>query len=144
MNAEWVEHAERKLSEAGYRHGGARRAVLELLSAQRCAMTARDVEDRLRDDGREVGRASVYRALEQLDELSLVRRLEVGQGMARYEAVLPSGDHHHHMVCDRCGRVTPFEDPALEAAIEALAGREAAFHVAGHDVVLRGACARCR
>jgi Fur family ferric uptake transcriptional regulator len=144
MNADWVQHAERRLNEAGYRRGGARRAVLELFSAQRCAMTARDVEDRLRDGGREVGRASIYRALEQLDDLALVKRVEVGPGMARYEAVLESGDHHHHMVCDRCGRVTPFEDPALEAAIEALAGREGGFDVAGHDVVLRGACAACR
>lgn len=144
MNAEWVAHAERRLHEAGYRRGGARRAVLELLGGERCAMTARDVEDRLRTQGREVGRASVYRALEQLDELKLVTRLDVGQGMARYEPVLPSGDHHHHLVCERCGRVTPFQDPALEEAIEQLTRSTRGFRVAGHDVVLRGACAACR
>jgi Fur family transcriptional regulator, ferric uptake regulator len=143
VNAGWVEHAEHTLQQAGYRRGGARRAVLELLASQRCSMTARDVEERLRSEGREVGRASVYRALEQLDELRLVQRLEVGQGMARYEPLLPGGDHHHHMVCDRCGRVTPFEDSELEAAIEALARRTRGFQVDEHDVVLHGACARC-
>lgn len=143
MNAQWVAHAERRLHEAGYRRGGARGAVVELLARQPCAMTARDVEDRLRRTGREVGRASVYRALEQLDELKLVTRLEVGQGMARYEPLLPSGDHHHHLVCERCGRVTPFEDPELEAVIERLARRTQNFQVGEHDVVLRGACARC-
>ena len=56
--------------------------------------------------------------LELLTELRLVQRIDVGQGVARYERHRPDGDHHHHLVCDCCGLVAPFEDPALEQAIE--------------------------
>jgi Fur family ferric uptake transcriptional regulator len=71
-----------------------------------------------------------------------VQRLEVGQGTARYEPVQPGGDHHHHMVCDSCGSVVPFEDSELERSIERLSAR-VKFSVAEHDVVLHGACADC-
>src|ERR671916_222561 len=69
------------------------------------------------------GAASVYRALEALDRIGLVQRVEVGEGGTRYEAIVPGGEHHHHVVCDSCGRISPFEDPGLERAIGRLAGR---------------------
>lgn len=140
---DWSEHALARLQEAGYRRGGARMAVVELLDRQDCALSALEIEDRLRDERRAVGRASIYRTLEQLAELRLVQRLEVGQGTARYEPVQPSGDHHHHMVCDRCGTVVPFEDSGLEQSITRLSAR-VKFDVAEHDVVLHGACEACR
>jgi Fur family transcriptional regulator, ferric uptake regulator len=138
----WVEHAHGCLEQAGYRSGAARRAVVEWLGAQDCAVSAREVEDALRAEGRGVGRASVYRTLEQLAALKLVTRLEVGDGMARYEAVDPSGEHHHHLICDDCGSVTPFEDDDLERSLARLA-RRLEFDVAEHDVVLHGNCG-CR
>jgi len=140
---DWVEHAQERLARSGYHRGGARRAVIELLGRQKCALTAHEIDERLRDEGRAVGRASVYRALEQLTELHLVTRLEIGQDAARYEPVRPGGEHHHHLVCDRCGRVTPFEDRALETAIDRVS-RRVRFDVGDHDVVLHGACERCR
>jgi Fur family transcriptional regulator, ferric uptake regulator len=139
----WTEHANERLNEAGYRRGGARTAVVELLGRQHCGLTAQDIEERLRSEDRRVARASVYRALEQLADLRLVTKIEVGQGMARYEPLLPGGDHHHHMVCDACGTVVPFEDPELEQSIEKLS-RRVSFDVAEHDVVLHGACKDCR
>jgi Fur family ferric uptake transcriptional regulator len=139
----WARHALARLQEAGYHRGEARSAVVELLAGQPCALSALDIEERLRDEGRSVGRASVYRALEQLADLRLVARLQVGQGTARYEPVQPGGDHHHHMVCDSCGTVVPFEDGELERSIERLSAR-VKFSVAEHDVVLHGACESCR
>src|SRR5690349_12483278 len=132
----WADNALTQLAAAGYRSGGARRAVVEWLGAQPCAVTARDVEDALRREGRAVGRASVYRALEQLAALRLVTRLEVGDGTARYEPVHPDGEHHHHhLVCDDCGSVLPFADDELERSLMRLAER-LSFSVADHEVVL--------
>lgn len=89
-----------------------------------------------------MGLASVYRALDTLAGLELVQRVELGDGTARYEAVAPSGEHHHHLVCVECGRVEPFDDDGLEAAITAVS-RRASFTVREHEVVLRGRCAAC-
>jgi Fur family transcriptional regulator, ferric uptake regulator len=141
-SAPWAQRAASALADAGYRRGGARAALIALLDAQSCALSAAEIEDQLRSgDGRPVARASIYRILEQLEALKLVTRVEVGQGLARFEAARAEG-HHHHMVCDACGQVIPFEDPDLERAIEQLAQR-VAFTVAEHDVVLHGACADC-
>jgi Fur family ferric uptake transcriptional regulator len=138
----WRDHALHELDSAGYRRGEARTAVVELLSRQRCALTAQEIGDSLRRSRRSVGLASVYRALEVLTDLKLIQRLEMGQGVARYEPLDPSGEHHHHLVCDRCGSVEPFEDPDLERALEKLS-RRVDYKVDEHDVVLHGACGDC-
>lgn len=139
----WVEEAERRLRAAGHRASAPRSAVLGLIGRQECVLSAREIADALRDGGREVGVATVYRTLELLEELRLVQRLDVGGGgSARYEPALPGGDHHHHLVCDDCGRVTPFEDSSLERAIDGL-GERLDYSVGHHDVILRGSCPRC-
>ena len=126
-----------RLDEAGYRSGAARRQVVELLDGERCAVTALEVDRRLSA----VGRASVYRTLEQLERLHLVQRVDIGGDAAGYER-LDSEEHHHHFVCEECGTLSPFSSEELERAIETI-GRNAEFSVAAHDVVLRGSCATC-
>jgi Fur family transcriptional regulator, ferric uptake regulator len=139
----WHERALDELQSAGLRKGQARLAVIDLLSRQPCALTAQEIEADLRRKGHRVGLATVYRTLELLADMKLVGRLEVGQGIARYEPLTPGGDHHHHLVCDHCGRVIPFDDAELERTIDRLT-RKVRFEVAEHDVVLHGACRACR
>lgn len=143
-SAQWIEGASAALSEAGYRMGAARRAVLAFLAEQPCAVTAREVGEALEARDEPVGRASVFRVLEQLDALGLVQRVELGHGVARFEPRWPDGEHHHHLVCDRCGRILPFHDDALERAIAGVGRRAGAFDVSAHEVTLRGACETCR
>jgi Fur family transcriptional regulator, ferric uptake regulator len=139
----WEEHAAATLRAAGFRSGGARARVLELLASETCCLGAQEIFERLRDDRRPVGIASVYRALEVLVELRLVQRVDLGEGVARFEARRPDGEHHHHVVCDDCGRVDVFSDDSLEAALTRVADG-VGFAVDAHDVVLHGACADCR
>lgn len=133
----WSEEATGRLNQAGFRAGAARRQVIELLEGERCAVTALEIDRRLPS----VGRASVYRTLEQLEQLDLVHRVDVGGEVSAFERNDP-GEHHHHMVCVRCGRLVPFEDRELERAIHRV-GEEAEFEVLSHDVLLRGVCPRC-
>ena len=137
----WSDEAVAAL-EAHGRSGGARRAVIDLIGRQECCLTAQQIFDRLRSEGRRVGIATVYRVLDQLSERGLLQRVDVGAGTARYEAALPSGEHHHHLVCDGCGKVEAFADEELEAVIHKVE-RRTGYSVAGHDVVLRGACREC-
>jgi Fur family ferric uptake transcriptional regulator len=141
--AAWRDHAEVRLREAGHRSGRGRRAVIAVLSRTGCLMTASDILAELRDEHAEIGFATVYRALETLETLGLVRRVDAGTGSAAYEPVDPSGEHHHHVVCDRCGDVTAFEDDALERTIEELS-RRLGHRIESHEVVLRGPCRACR
>jgi Fur family ferric uptake transcriptional regulator len=139
----WREHTDRALREAGFRAGGARAAVLDLMSRQDCCSSAQEIHASLRASGRSVGIASVYRVLEMLAELRLVQRVDVGDGIARFEPASPGGEHHHHVVCDDCGKVEPFSDPSLERAIASASGR-LGYSVDAHEVVLRGECGDCR
>jgi len=50
--------------------------------------------------------------------------------------------HHHHLVCDSCGRLQPFTDPGLERAISRLSER-VPLEVSVHDIVIHGACEGC-
>jgi Fur family ferric uptake transcriptional regulator len=138
----WTTHALDTLNSAGYRRGGARRAVVELLGRQNCCMSAQDIHERLRRARRPVGIASVYRALETLADLRLVKRIDAGDGVARFEPERPDGDHHHHLVCRDCGKVEAFSDDRLERAIDRVAGG-LGYSVDAHEVVLTGACADC-
>jgi Fur family ferric uptake transcriptional regulator len=139
----WATRAEATLAAAGRKRGGARRAVLELLERQTCALTAVEIEQALAAARRRVSRASVYRILDELEGLRLVTRVETGQAMVRYERTQGSGgEHHHHLVCDSCGVVMPFSDEGLERAIGELSER-VPLTVSEHEIVLHGACRQC-
>ena len=139
----WADATLEALQRKGLRNGGARRAVIELLGGQDCCLTAQEIFDRLRVSDRRVGIASVYRVLDLLASEGYVQRIELGSGIARYEPVHAGGAHHHHLVCDSCGKVEAFADPRLEHAIHRLE-QTSGYVVAGHDVVLHGACGDCR
>jgi Fur family transcriptional regulator, ferric uptake regulator len=138
----WAETTVQALLRKGLRNGGARRAVIDLLAEQDCCLSAQEMFDRLRDSGRTVGIASVYRVLELLVTEGFVQRIDLGSGISRYEPVGCNAEHHHHLVCDSCGKVEAFEDRALEQAIHRLE-EGSGYVVAAHDVVLHGSCQDC-
>jgi Fur family transcriptional regulator, ferric uptake regulator len=138
----WAAGAERALSDAGYRRGGARRAILELLDEQPCALAAVEIEQTLSSRRREVSRASIYRVMDELEAIGLVQRVEIGQGVVRYEPVRHGPGHHHHLVCDSCGRLQPFTDEELERTIRRVSER-LTLRVSEHEVVLHAACEAC-
>jgi len=141
--SDWVVHARDTLERDGYRLSAPRSAVVETLATLGCSVTAKEIADRLHERGEDVGVASIYRTLDLLDKLRLARRVDAAEGVARYEPVDPSGEHHHHLVCESCGRVRAFEDHDLEHAIEELS-RRVDYAIDAHDVTLRGECPDCR
>ena len=141
-NDTWAQRAQRVLAQNNHHTGAAREALLELLDSQTCALSAIEIEDALRSSERPVGRASIYRILDELERLHLVQKLQVGQAKARYEPIRSGEGHHHHLVCDNCGTVMPFTDSDLENAIKKLS-RRVPMRVAEHEIVLHGACEDC-
>ena len=133
----WKEHAAARIAGAGLRNSVPRQRVIDLLAGRNCAVTALQIDSEL--DG--VGRATVYRAIEQLEDLGLVQRVDLGGSALGYEKLEPSGHHHHHIVCDECGKVEPFEDQALEEAIHDISRK--GFKLETHEVTLHGQCSDC-
>jgi Fur family transcriptional regulator, ferric uptake regulator len=139
----WSDRALSELRDAGYRRGLARRRVIDFLDAQDCCVGAQEIHHELVERGERVGLASVYRVLDVLAEKRLVQRVDLGDGVARFEPLRDTVDHHHHIVCDDCGRVEPFADQRLERVLRDVE-ESSGYDVAGHDIVLRGACSACR
>ena len=143
MALSWSDQVHSTLHRAGLRHAEAREQVIELLAAEPCALSAVEIKATLEARGRRVGLASIYRALELLSEHGLVERVAVGPGLARFERSMPGGEHHHHhLVCQQCGRLVAFDDPALERALSGVS-RRLGVRVEHHEVLLRGACEDC-
>jgi Fur family ferric uptake transcriptional regulator len=143
MALAWTDQVHLTLQTAGLRQAEARERVVELLASEPCALSAVEIEAALKARGRRVGLASIYRALELLSEHGLVERVPVGPGLTRFERSMPGGEHHHHhLVCEQCGRLVAFDDPALERAISGVSKR-LGVRVEHHEVLLRGACGDC-
>lgn len=139
----WVGRAETELRRAGHHSTLPRSRIIEAIGAQSCAVTADELSQRLRDDGRPIGNATVYRTLDLFEQLRMLRRLDFGDGVSRYEPVVPGGEsHHHHYVCSSCGTATPFEDERLEEVISSIS-RRLGQPVDEHELILRGTCATC-
>lgn len=138
----WAQGAAQALSEAGYRHGGARQAIVELLDEHECALSAAEIQRALLGRRRSASRASIYRVMDELEAVGVVQKVELGEGQVRYEALRRGAGHHHHLVCERCGHMEPFTDAELERAISRLSDR-VPLEVSVHEIVIRGACRGC-
>src|SRR3712207_9164873 len=94
--------------------------------------------EEIRDRCRGVGLVTVYRTLDLLSELGVVRRLDLGDG-PRYEL---AEDHHHHLICAGCGSVAEFEQCPLDPA--RLPQVWSDFEIRAHSLEVYGTCADCR
>lgn len=118
-----------------------RDAVHDILRRSDSFRSAQDVYAELRTDGAKIGLTTVYRALQALADGGKVDVLRTDDGECVYRACA-SGDHHHHLVCRRCGRTVEVAGPAVERWAEAV-GSEHGFTEITHTVEVFGTCASC-
>lgn len=130
-----------KLQEHGYRLTLARQAVITALLNSGGHMSADALAEIVRADAPQVGRMTVYRTLDLLSELALVRPIYQGSGAAHY--ILMDSGHHHHLVCSVCHTVIEFDDCILQG-IEQAIGQRFQFDVKGHLLEFYGRCQNCR
>jgi Fur family ferric uptake transcriptional regulator len=117
-----------------------RTAVLELLDRLEGFRTAQDLHALLREAGDPVGLATVYRALQALQDDGLVDVLRSADGEASYRRC--STGHHHHLVCRSCGRTVEVADPHLERWAARIAA-EHGFADVEHELEVFGTCRDC-
>jgi len=128
-----IEDVARALREAGGRFSAARRLVLEGLFAADAPLPAEAVAPGL-------DRASVYRALEYLEELGVVRHVHLGHSPGLY--ALTGGGEREYLVCERCEKVTAVEAERLDA-VRDLVERELGYRARFSHFPIVGLCADC-
>ena len=104
-------------------------------------LSAEDVYRLLLSDNLEIGLATVYRVLTQLEQAGILSRNYFETGKAVFE--LNEGTHHDHIVCVNCGKVEEFHDDAIEKRQYEIAV-EHDFEIVDHTLAIYGRCARCR
>lgn len=118
-----------------------RRVILDQILLTRGHFDADHLLMLMRQAGKNVSRATLYRTLARLVESGLVHKVEMGQGQARYEPMF--GRHHHdHMVCLACGKILEFESQEIERIQEQVC-RKKRFTMTDHTHQIRGYCAGC-
>lgn len=137
------DHALDRLRATGHRMTVARRAVIDVLAGYGGHPTAEElgVEIETRVPG--VHRATVYRTLETLVKLGVVRHVHMGHGTTAYHLVkAASGPEHVHAQCRRCGTVIDLPGGLLDAVGVEIAGSHG-FRLEPRHVALSGTCADC-
>lgn len=130
------------LDEAGYRLTEPRRVVAELITERSGHFTANDLIARAQERDLGIGRATIFRALDLFTELQLLERIDLPNGDHAYVPCLP-GYHHHHVICQRCARVTEVPDLGLGEAIADME-RSTGWTVQRHRLELFGLCPECQ
>ncbi len=114
-----------------------REAIVEQFLACKGHVSTDDLLERVREDHKKIGYATVYRTLKLLVEAGLAHARDFGDGQTRYEV---ASDHHDHLICSKCGLVLEFEDDEIEALQDKVAQRLGGFKIVQHRLELFGLC----
>ncbi len=134
------------LRERGLKVTNQRLLVLETIASHPGEhLTAEEIYELAKEQYPEIGLATIYRTVQVLVELNVIDKVSFDDGFVRYElgnAKADSRHHHHHAICQECGRVLAFEGDLLETLEQALYDTMG-FVVTDHEVKLTGYCRDC-
>ena len=136
-----VEALSQAMTEHGYRLTAARKAVIETLVECGGHISADQLAARVRTDAPQVGRMTVFRTLEVLGKIGVIRPVYQGTGAAHY--VLMHKGSHHHLICIRCHQVIDF-DQCESGDLTQRLGQKFDFQVQSHLLEVYGLCKNCR
>ena len=137
------ERFEEYLQSKNKRTTAQRRALVDHIFARHAHFDADELIEQLNGKGRgeeRVSRATVYRALDELVEAGLLRKMTLGsRAVYEHDYGYPQHDHLH---CTECDELIEFRSDELLALREAVA-REHGFRVTGHRLTISGVCLAC-
>jgi len=139
-----------RFSDKGCRWTGPREIILGFLSRSLGHLSAKDIYAALYPSNPGLGLTTVYRTLELLHGLGVVRKVAAGDGQGRYEIRNdgPKG-HHHHLICTRCSKIINYRD-FVQEELELVKKTEDAltkkynFAIQDHNIEFLGLCEKCR
>ncbi len=134
---------ESRLRASGQRYTGQRRRLVDILARAGSPLALPDILRGRRD----LAQSSVYRNLVGLEQAGVVSRVMTEDEHGRYELAEALTGHHHHLICQGCGRVQDLPLPAdferaLDRTLDRM-GAEAGFAEVSHRLDLIGLCGAC-
>jgi Fur family peroxide stress response transcriptional regulator len=117
-----------------------RRVVLQAVLERDDHPTADQVLEVVKERAPGVSRTTVYRVLDMLVEVGVIRRLHHPGPAARFDGKIR---RHHHLICKKCNTVIDLENANLDR-LRFPDVSTAGFEVDDFSVQFTGTCAACR
>ncbi|BBY61442.1 Fur family transcriptional regulator [Mycolicibacterium sarraceniae] len=131
-----------RAAATGVRATRQRAAIIALLDTVDEFHSAQELHDELRRRGENIGLTTVYRTLQSLSAANLVDMVRTDTGESMYRRC-EGDDHHHHLVCRRCGATVEVSGREVEAWAAEVAEVHG-FSDVSHTIELFGTCRQCR
>ena len=129
------------LSERGYRMTPQRMMVLSAIERSNHHISAEEIYAQVVAKYPHLNISTVYRTLELLHKLGLVTETDLGGGRVRYHPA--DKGHHHHLVCQECGKVIDLDESVLES-LKLVLKRDYKFDPEIRHMAFFGTCADCQ
>ncbi len=129
------------LHDRGLKYTPERRVLLEEVLSTQQHFEAEQLLIALRQAGKRVAKATIYRTLPLLVDCGIIKQVQFGDKLARYEHILGQAPHDH-MVCTRCRRIIEFDSAEVDQLRDQIASRHG-FEPAGHRFQITGVCSVC-
>ena len=130
-----------QLSKCGCRMTPQRLMIAEAIEGASGHISAEEIYQDIRKRYPSLNLSTVYRTLELLKETGLVTETDMGDGRVRFHS--RGHEHHHHLVCSKCGRVIDLAEETL-APLEKSLGDKYGFKADLHHLAIFGRCKDCR
>ncbi|MBN1217367.1 MAG: transcriptional repressor [Anaerolineae bacterium] len=128
-----------RLRQAGYKLTPARRAIIEVLETEPEHLSHQQILEEGQKVYPKLSRATVYRTMELLVELQLVRPFYLNDPTQRFVSALGG---HHHLVCSSCGKTFEFEHCTVDQLSNELSEKYG-FQILSHLLEFHGLCEGC-
>ncbi len=131
---------EQLLKDKGLKSTKGRLEILKFISNQNKPIDVNQIYQGLVAKGLKLDPVTIYRALNKLNEVGLVKQVNLREGKLRYEI---EGDHHHHLVCKKCKKIEEIYGEWLQKA-EELISKKYQFTAVEHALEFFGVCKTCQ
>ena len=133
-----IEEAIEKMKEAGYKYTNKREKMIEIFSHEDRYLSAKQVQELLETDFPHLSYDTIYRNLYTFVELGILEATELS-GEKLFRIGCSHHGHHHHFICEQCGRTKEIELCPMTFFTEQLEGCE----IRSHRFEIFGLCELC-
>lgn len=134
-----IDEAMNLLKEKGYKYTDKRKDLLILFAKEKRYLSAKDVQEALKDQYPGLSFDTIYRNLTTFVDLDLLEETE-WEGERKFRFTCSHNEHHHHLICLQCGSTKSIHTCPMEVLNKELNG----FDVTGHKFEIYGYCTDCK
>ncbi len=139
--SQYKEQLKELVKSKGLKYSSQREDILKTLFNSKKHLTPEEIYTEVKKINKNIGLATVYRALSFLESEGLINSISFGVEGKKYE--LNRGEHHDHMICLKCGKIIEFFDERLESLQEIIAQKHD-FKLITHELNMYGICSNCQ